>query len=78
MNLATILILLPLAAFVGLAIRYLTKNGMCAACENKGACRAAKKPDRSGLPSGCGGQCASCRYFEAEQRTAAAAHRAGL
>lgn len=67
MNFATILIVLILAALVGLAVRYLVKNGPCAACENRAACRAAKKAE--GKPSaGCEGNCSACRFYETEKK----------
>lgn len=77
MNLPTILIGLIVAALLGLAIRYLVKNGMCAACEDRAACQAAKKAGSPDSTSGCGGKCSSCRYYEAELKAAAARHRAG-
>lgn len=76
MNFATVLIILVLAALVGLAVRYLKKHGMCAACENRAACRAARKAggvgsnDNGQFSSCCGGKCSSCRYYESEQAAA--------
>lgn len=74
MNLPTILIGLVLAALLGLAVRYLIKNGACAACEDKAACQAARKEASSGGLSGCGGKCSSCRYHEAELKAGAGKH----
>jgi hypothetical protein len=78
MNLPTVLIGLVVAALLGLAIRYLAKNGMCAACEDKKACQAAKKAGGSSVASGCGGKCSSCQYYEAELKASAAKHQAGV
>lgn len=79
MNLPTILIGLVVLALLGLAIRYLVKNGMCAACEDKAACQAAKKAGEVSLPPGCGGSCAACQHREAELRAVAALkHQAGV
>jgi hypothetical protein len=78
MNLPTILIGLVVAGLLVLAIRYLLKNGLCAACEDKAACQAAKKAGGPGLSSGCGGKCASCKYYEAELKAEAVKHRAGV
>lgn len=84
MNLSTILIGTVIAALLALAVRYLVKNGMCAACEDRAACQAAKKaataggtaPENGGADSaGCGGKCSACRYYEMELR--AAGKRAG-
>jgi hypothetical protein len=66
MNLPTILIGLIIAVLFVLAVRYLVKNGTCAACEDKEACQAAKKMAAAGPAHGCGGMCASCRYYEYE------------
>ncbi len=74
MNLPTILIGLAVATLLGLAIRYLVKNGMCAACEDKTACQAAKKAGGPDLSSACGGKCSACRYYEAELKAAATKH----
>lgn len=72
MNFATVCIVLILAVLLGLAVRYLVKNGMCAACEDRDACKSAHKADGAGLPAGCGGKCSSCRYYELEKQAAAA------
>ena len=76
MNFATVLIVLVLAACLVLAVRYLAKNGMCAACEDRGACRAAQSASDS-RQTGCGGKCSSCRYHELE-KAAAAKHQTGI
>jgi hypothetical protein len=79
MNLPTILIALAVAALLGMAVRYLVKNGMCAACEDKSACQAAKKAGGPDLSSGCGGGCASCKYYEYELKALAAKqHQSGV
>ncbi|MDQ7093751.1 hypothetical protein REC12_09120 [Desulfosporosinus sp. PR] len=59
MNLPTILLGLGVAVLLTLAIRYLVKNGTCAACEAKGACHSAKVGS-SDMSLGCGGGCAGC------------------
>lgn len=64
MNLPTIFIGLMIAALFVLAIRYLVRNGMCAACEDKKACRAAKKAN------------ASCQHCEQELQESDARHQA--
>ena len=76
MNGATIFLGLIIAALFVLAVRYLVKNGMCAACEDKAACQAAKKAGAPDLSSACGGKCASCRYYEQELKAASAKHQA--
>lgn len=53
MNLPTILVGLVVAALLGLAIRYLVRNGACAACEDKGACQAARKAGDASFSSAC-------------------------
>ncbi|KLU63599.1 hypothetical protein CEB3_c00280 [Peptococcaceae bacterium CEB3] len=60
MNLPTILIGFVVAALLGLAIRYILKNGACAACEAKGACHSAKTG--SDISTGCGDNCAGCHH----------------
>ena len=78
MNFPTILIALAVAALFGLAVRYLAKNGTCAACEDRDACRAAKEdgsPDR--LSPGCGTKCSSCQYYEYERKASAKKRRTG-
>lgn len=69
MNIPTILLSAAVAAMLVFAIRYLVKNGMCAACEDREACQGSKKA--GGNSAGCGGKCSSCRYYEAEQKAAA-------
>lgn len=76
MNWPTILIGLAIAALLVLAIRYLAKHGLCAACEDKAACQAAKKAGAD-FSAGCGGKCAACRYYEYEQKALQAKHQAG-
>ncbi|WP_434511051.1 hypothetical protein [Desulfitobacterium sp. AusDCA] len=58
MNLSTALIGLVVAAFLGLAIRYIVKNGTCAACEAKGACHSAGAS--LDISTGCGVSCTGC------------------
>jgi microcystin degradation protein MlrC len=70
MNLPTILIGLVVAALLGLAIRYLVKNGMCATCEDRAACQAASKGSGASLSVDCGGQCSGCQFHDAELRAA--------
>ncbi|MCI1956600.1 MAG: hypothetical protein LKJ21_09545 [Oscillospiraceae bacterium] len=74
MNLASILVTVVVAALLGLAIRYLAKHGMCAACEDRDACRNALKASRRGEhpASLCGGNCRGCPYYLEEQRMKAA------
>jgi hypothetical protein len=74
MNIPTILIGLVVAGLLALAIRYLVKNGMCAACEDKEACQAAKKAAGYSVPSGCSEKCSSCKYYEAELKALAGKH----
>ena len=69
MNLPTILISLVIATLFVLAIRYLRRNGMCAACEDKGACQAAKKANGAANSSGCSGKCASCQHHDYELKS---------
>lgn len=71
MNLATILVAAAIAALLVLAVRYVAKHGMCAACEDREACKGAFKPDSKGEPPAfsCGGTgCHSCPYYAEEQR----------
>lgn len=75
MNIATFLIALIIATLFVLAIRYLAKNGMCAACEDKKACHSAKEAGDPGLSSACGGKCSSCRYEAQELKAAADRHQ---
>lgn len=78
MNLPTILIGLAVAGLLGLAIRYLAKNGACAACEDKTACEAARKAGSSELPGACGscsGKCPVHGLYEYEQMKVAAAKK---
>ena len=77
MNLSTILIALSIAALLVFAIRYLVKNGMCAACEDRAACEAAKKAGVSDSSSCCSGKCSACKYYEYELKASQATHRAG-
>lgn len=69
--LPTILIGLAVAGLLFLAIRYVVKNGACAACESKEACHAAKNGADFNNPSGCSGKCSSCRYYESEMKALA-------
>ncbi len=78
MNVPTIVIGLIIATLLFFAIRYLVKNGMCAACEDKEACRDAKKAGVPGHSSSCGGKCASCQYYEYEMKSAVVKHQAGV
>jgi hypothetical protein len=78
MNIPTIVIGFIIAALLFFAIRYLVKNGMCAACEDKSACEAAKKAGLPGPASSCGGKCSSCQYYEQELKAAAAKHSANI
>ena len=71
MNAATIVIGLVEAALLGLAIRYLVKNGACAACGDREACEAARKGTGAKRPPGCGGNCASCKYYQVELKATA-------
>ena len=76
MNLASILVAAAIAGLLFLAVRYLAKHGMCAACEDREACRRALKPSGGkGEPPAfsCGMSCHSCPYYEQEQRMRAAA-----
>jgi len=77
MNAATILISLIVAALLVLAVRYLIKNGMCVACEDKEACQAAKKTNGVDLSYGCDGKCASCRHYEHELKASLTKHQTG-
>jgi hypothetical protein len=77
MNLPTISIGLVIAALLALAIRYVVKHGVCAACEDREACQAANAGGGSGFPPGCGGECASCRYYEHELNASTTKHQAG-
>lgn len=72
MNLPTILIGLVVIALFTLAIRFITKNGACAACEAQGACHSAG--NGADASSGCGGKCSSCQYHEYELKAMAAKH----
>lgn len=56
---ATIIVILLVGLLLVLAVRYLLRHGMCAACENSGACKGA-----SG--SGCDGNCSACRCYASE------------
>lgn len=72
MNVPTVLIGLVVIALFALAIRFISKNGACAACEAQGACHSAgKEADTS---SNCGGKCSSCQYYEYELKAAAKKH----
>lgn len=62
MNLSTILICIALIALFAMAIRFLVKNGSCAVCVEKRNCHSAKADAESGIPTGCGGNCAGCHY----------------
>lgn len=78
MNLPTILIGSIIAALFILAVRYVVKNGACAACEDREACQAAKKSDGADFYLNCGGKkCLSCKYYEYELKAAAAKHQTG-
>lgn len=77
MNAATILIAAAIAALLLLAVRYLVKNGPCAACEMRGACRKNPQEDRKPSASACGGNCRGCQYYAQEQKMKAANAPAG-
>ncbi|SHH99282.1 hypothetical protein SAMN02745823_01825 [Sporobacter termitidis DSM 10068] len=73
MSIPTIIISIVLLGLFSQAIRFLVKNGACAACAEKGACHSAGEDAAS---SACGGNCSACRYRESELK-AAAKHQAG-
>lgn len=77
MNAATILIAAAIAVPLFFAVRYLVKNGPCAACEMRGACRKKPQGNRKPSPSACGGNCRSCQYYAQERRMRAANAQAG-
>lgn len=71
MNLASALVAVAIAALLFLAVRYVAKHGMCAACEDREACqRALNKPgSKEESPvSSCGMSCHSCPYYAEEER----------
>ena len=72
MNLPTVIIALAVAALLGLAIRYLVKNGACAACGLNESCSKSHK-GHSTASAECGGKCSACQYYTYEQQLAAAA-----
>lgn len=59
MNFATVLVAAAIAALLALAVRYLVKNGACAACADAKSCRSAASaaPD-----AGCGHGCSGCPH----------------
>lgn len=59
MNFATILVTAAIAALLVLAVRYLVKNGVCAACVDAKSCRSAAS---AGPGTGCGHGCAGCPH----------------
>lgn len=71
MNLPTVIITLAVAALLGLAIRYMVKNGACAACGMSESCTSHKKGGAA-ASAGCGGKCSACQYYAYEQQLAAA------
>ncbi len=81
MNLASILVAAAIAGLLFLAVRYVAKHGLCAACEDREACKRSVPSGSGGKPpagreppaSFCGGSCHSCPYYAQERRMKTAA-----
>ncbi|QAT49266.1 FeoB-associated Cys-rich membrane protein [Caproiciproducens sp. NJN-50] len=59
MSLGTILVTAVIAVLLGLAVRYLARNGACSACSDAKSCRG----------NSCGGECGGCPHCGAESRS---------
>ncbi len=63
MSISTIIVLI-IAALLVAAVHYLVKHGMCAACEDRKACQAAKEASDPDSAPSCCEKCSACQYHD--------------
>lgn len=73
MNPASALVAAAIGVLLVLAVRYIAKHGMCAACEDREACQKAFGAAGEPPAFSCGASCRSCPYYPEEQRMKMAA-----